>query len=750
VTSLRRAWTADDALAALENALPGNLVVKSAKQAFDEYVGSSPSLRPAALAKLRELAGDHEAVQVDLALDVTVTLPHTVAREAERAANLLHRLASPHTPRSRAMERYHARFLDRYGLGRAVPLPEVTDPDDGLGFPDGYDADPRRYRPEVEDEARHAVLLDLLMDAALDGRREVVLDEAVIQRLSRPGGRPPASVDLFCTVVARDDSALRNGDFELIVSSLTGTQQAGASLGRFGHLPGADAALRHLLAAGRREDDPRLAVELSHAAIPRRYGNLLPSIRTLPDALLIGVPPMSERDLRLNDVALVADSDRLRLHSLSRDRELAVIVPHVLDTDTVAPAFVRLVRDVSFMGLRTFKGWSWGTLAGAPFLPAVRHGRTVLSPARWRARPEDVADDAALGAWRARLRVPRHVRLAHGDQRISLDLDSTVHRNLLRSAARSAAVDLNDEPLPDSGDGWLRGPGGVYEGELVLSLFSTPEAPPPPRHGPVLAHVPTALPGGDWLYARLPCDTPRQHQVLTRHLLPWITAMGGDVGRWFFLRYADERGAPELRLRLHGTSDRLYGSVLATLRDLVAGLTEQGLSGPLTLAPYHPEVGRYGGPALMPMAERVFTADSRLVLHRLLGADDEVAAARDVVKLVLSFHDGEDGLRWILSHFPYGYAERRMFAGRRAAAVAAIRPATTDAGDAVERDWARSLTGYGQQLAVAEADADTALAALVHMHCNRRLGPDLAAERLVYALAAGALRAHEARARAPR
>ncbi|MFE2070006.1 lantibiotic dehydratase [Streptomyces sp. NPDC059467] len=712
LTSLRRARSLEE--------LPDHDLVRAARHAFEAYA-DVPS--PATLAEVRRLAGGHEAVQVDLALDLDVTLPYEVAREAELAASVLQRVAAPHTSRSRAMASYHARFLDRYGLGRAVPLLRVIDPDSGLGFPEGYDA--RFAKPEADDADRRAELSRLLVESLLHDGRDVVLDDGVVDRLHRPAGVPPRSIDFFCTLVARDGS-----DFELIVSPLTGSQQAGSSLGRFAHLPGFGDALRALL--------PKDGVELVHAVTPARYGNLLQSERTLAMSLPLGLPPTSPDDVRLADVALVADAERLRLYSLRLGREIDLVIPHVLNTDGHAPSIVRLLRDVTLMGVHTFKGWSWGSLSEAPFLPAVRYGRTVLSPARWRARHEDVVDDDAIAAWRSRLRVPRHVRLTHADHHIGLDLDSPVHRGLLRSTVRSGAVDVYAELMPDLTEGWLRGPGGAFESELVLSL----RARRPPRPGlsctPQSAEVSSALPGGEWLYARIPCDIPRQRAVLRDHLLPWAAAVGTD--RWFFVRYTDALGRPELRIRLHAPDQ------LPSLHDLNARLITAGLAGPMTLEPYDPEAGRYGGPSLMSLAERVFTADSLLVLQRLRGTDDAVSVARDLVALVRHFRT--DGEQWLLSHVPDDYAARRLFAPYRAAALATIRPSEPSPADAVAQEWAGRLTEYGHRLAV--EDRDTALAALLHMHCNRRLGTDPDAEHLARAIAAGALRAQRARAAAAR
>ena len=86
----------------------------------------------------------------------------------------------------------------------------------------------------------------------------------------------------------------------------------------------------------------------------------------------------------------------------------------------------------------------------------------------------------------------------------------------------------------------------------------------------------------------------------------------GGADQWFFIRYGDPDW--HLRLRVHGTPDRLLHETLPLLHRVTAPLLETGQLWRVQLDTYEREVERYGGEAGIRLAERVFHADSDAVL----------------------------------------------------------------------------------------------------------------------------------------
>ncbi|MFJ7412337.1 lantibiotic dehydratase [Streptomyces sp. NPDC098077] len=743
-----------------------------------------PELRRA-VRRMRALQPCERPVTADLALDADIELPHAVAREAARAAELLWRTGPP-TQWRRPLGAYHEAFLHRYGTERAVPLDELLDPVDGLGHPTPF------VPSTGGDGRRDSVLLALAEEAVLAGRREIELTDKDIAALEDDAGVPPPSAEAVFHLLAPSPDALKRGDFTLVMSPLTGSWPAGALWGRFAPLlPEAAQDLRNLAAAALTGSpvgtaDAPVPVQLVFRPRDARCGNVIRTPRWAGRTLAPGT--FGERSapgsLGMEDLAVVAAPDRLRLVSpVHGGREVAAGTFHMLNTGTHAPAHVRLLQLLTADGVRPLYGWDWGAARDWPYLPGVRNGPSVLSRARWLLRDQDVLDGAAetrhwlpaLRAWQQRWRVPDRIEVGTFDQRLPLDLTRPADLSLLREELRRRPdAEIHAAVDPDgSGSGWLTGPtGGHHTAEISVPLLrrtapADASGPPRPHGTPSSRRPPRHLPGGEWVFAKLYGPTWAQNTVLVHHLPELLDSLPDEVDRWFFVRYADPD--PHLRLRLHGEPRALTARVLPRLRDLTEDLRGRGLAGRLVLDTYEPETARYGGTAeAMAAAERVFHADSAAALEhlRLLDAspppmDPLLLAAAGQAHLAFHF-PAPDAVpaeparaRPLLAIAPRG-EHHDTFRTRRREALRIVDPfddfatlRALPAAAGLMKAWtgtAESLSAYGHHLTGTDTQMVPLLASLLHMHHNRvSASPSRSAESAVYATARGAVEAHLAR-----
>jgi thiopeptide-type bacteriocin biosynthesis protein len=756
--------------------LPQLAVVQRIAARLAEYaeqpLGAGYEAWHAAVGAMRTLRStDKPPVQVDLRIDADVTLPQTVAAEAARAASVLWRLSPPWSLPPH-LRQYHRDFVERYGIDRLVPLLELLDPERGLGAPSGY-REPPSDRPldpgfDVDPRPWDKGLAGLAEQALLDGTGEVVLDDGLVDTLTagQPDAPPPPdTMELTIQVLAESDTALDAGGFRLVIGPGAGSTSAGSMFGRFAYLF-EEGAYRIEPATPRGDHDP-LPAQLLFRPVHPRGANVLQVPQACEHLLAVGTfaERVDPRVLGAADVAVGADTRRLYLVSLRHGRELVPVSPHMLNVDYSAGNAVRLIREIGASRRRAHHAWSWGEVGILPRLPRVRYGRTVLAAATWQVgaklRDRDLPWrqwQRELAAWRERWRVPDRVQAGVIDHRLELDLTAPLHQQLLREElGRRPDTVLQEVVGTEAETGWLNG----YANEVVVPLVLTArDAVPRPIHSTASGRRPAYLPGGEWLYAKLYGSSARQDELLGEHVSALVEELPPEVDRWFFIRYADPD--PHLRLRFHGPSAVLCGKVLPAIHDWAARLHDAGLAGRMTLDAYEPEVERYGGPAAAAAAERAFAADSDAALgqlrlrHQGLDLPAELLAAANYIDLLRGFGD-PDWRDWLLDH-PRD-EHHRAFQATRRQAVRLIDPvgdwahlSTTDSGRRLLEAWRRrrpAVAGYGQVVRqLAPRVRETVLASMLHMHHNRLIGIDPAAEARSLAIARGAVRAHLDRARA--
>ncbi|WP_326695463.1 lantibiotic dehydratase [Streptomyces sp. NBC_01766] len=743
------------------------------------------------------LPGEPTAVHVDLAADADLLLPAEVAREAEQAAEVLWRLSPPGPPQE--LRRFHEAFTDLYGTGVAVPVLELLDPDTGLGPPQGYRHPPvlRQNLPSLlcpDAPERVPLLADIVFDAVRSGRQEVELDTESLRRLDRTpeGGQavgPPRSTDFPARLLARGTAELDAGHFRLWLTTGPGSDLAGAASARFAHAlgPARSDLLREVARRSAAQYAPELTAQLDCRPVPFRSGNITRLPHWTPHRLPVGLyaDPADPLTLVPSDLAVVADDRRLRLVSLSRDREVVPLSFHMLEFERHAPNLARLLSEIPMTGARPWQSWDWGSLSAAPFLPRVRYGRTVLTAARWRLdtrlSPPATAEPALwtqhFTAWAERSGLPRRVLLGTGDQRVETDLTCAAHVELIRKeAARGLPVTLEEAPFlpgptgPDPGDGWLTGPAGAHANEVVFPLFThrPAGAAAPRRLRPQLVESPHLV-GGPWLYAKLYIAYERHDEVIGVHLPELLAHIGDHVDRWFFLRYGDPD--PHLRVRFHGSPQRLTREVLPALHTWAERLRADGLLGRVVLDSYRPETARYGGPRALKAAERAFQADSELVVAQLsalregsLSGDPVVLCAVNQLDALRATAGPEPWAPWLLARYPrtpqtasvrnrqklldrlLDGSPSLLSPGSPAPALARLCGPGPLASAAANR--AEAFARYGQVISdlgrgiTAEEGQHTPLPSLLHMHYNRAVCIPPAGEDTVLVLVRNTVQGH--------
>ncbi len=778
ITSLRAPATRPDALGHLVEQLTADVgstvdavaglvrdltEVRELLQRYNEST-EGRAQREAVASQMRRVADVPEhPLALDVLLDAEMTLPDEVALEVERAALVLTRL-SAHPYGNPAWRTYHQRFYERFGIGSMVPLADVVDPDSGIGFPDGYPGAPPQQRRQLT--RRDDMLLGLAQQAALDSHDEIVVDDALLAALEaerRNGLRPPPHLELAVRVIAADLKALQRKDFGLEVVSVS--RGAGVLSGRFlSVLPDEVRARLCAALADLPVNDPEtIRAQVSFPPLDPGTWHVARTVAVLPTAISLaehrGPDPSV---LTMQDLAVACDGRRMYLAAPRLGLRVEPVAMHALNLNTHTPPLARFLIELGRAQCAQVTTFDWGAASALPFLPRIRFGRTILSPATWRIGTCDLPDRTApWPAWQdtlidllARRRVPHRVYLIEADQRLPLDLRQLGHRELLHAhLARHADAVLAEAPGPED-QGWCDG----RPHELIVPLHATT----PPAWPKVPIPTPARLISRDHgqtpaastlLLAKLYGHIDRKDTLLAEHL-PELLATWQTPLDWWFLRFRDPD--PHLRLRIRLADPNEFGPAARRVSTWADRLHQRGLMREVQYATSYPETGRWGDGPAMRAAETVFAADSRALLVQLglrQRPHREALVAAHSAAIAVAFTGSVDaGMRWLIDHVPAAapqHVPRSVFTEAVRLAdprdgFAAMR--TAPGGDATVAAWPprdQALAAYRAHLPGPHTqgiDIDDVLGSLLHAHFIRAVGIDFDDEAVcLYLARAGAL-----------
>jgi len=515
-----------------------------------------------------------------------------------------------------------------------------------------------------------------------------------------------------------------------------------------------------------------------------RLGNILcrPVLRTyeIPYLGRSGAP--ADRCLPLSDLFVTVRGDEIHLRSRRLGRR---VVPRLTSAHNYQDANLRIYRflcRLQNLSALQYLVWKWEPLTSFSFLPRVVSGRLVLARARWQLRSPEIEALAkasgverlrAVHRWRAERRLPRFVAFTEWDNELPVDLDNPLAvDSFLDTVRQRPAVELR-ELFPEHAELCARGPEGRFVHEILVpfvrSVRSVPVVAQPASISPPVAvsavrpapaEAPAVVtrafpPGSEWLYAKLYTGTATADRLL-RELVSPLRAeslRSGAAGRWFFIRYGD----PEwhLRLRFHGAPERLFAELMPQLTAAAQEMLADGRLAKLQLDTYDREVERYGGPAGVEIAERLFQADSEAVLEIVESIDgDEAADVRWRLALAgvdrllsdLGFDlaaKGAIGER-LRDHTGYAHALGERFRRERPRLAPLLDPARDNEGDlapglALLRRRSQTLAPLVAELRALESEGrltrsvEELAASFIHMHVNRMIragGPEH--ERVIY------------------
>ncbi len=663
-----------------------------------------------------------------------LTLDRRIAGGLLDAAEVLRRLFA--SPESDALHVFRDTFRARYET-QFVPLLEVLDEELGIGLP-GFGppaADdlpllrdvPLRATPESQLFAPvHAVLLEKLGTLLRDGRQELLLTDADVERMAVADPLPLPDSFAGMGVLGTD------GTF--VLHAITGPSGA-QFVARFCN---GDERLSRCVREwlGEEEDLARQAIFAEVVAMPdERDANVVvrPAFtgHEIPFLATSSQPP--ERQIEACDLLLGIREGRLRLWSRSRNREVIARVTNAHNFRGRGVSAYRFLGALQRQRIAGALAWNWGPLLMLPDLPRVRHGNVVLARARWTMTRSEVQ---ALGADIAKRRgMPRFVLLDHLDQELLIDWQNPLSIDAFLATAPASGTIAVQELLPQPDAMPVRGPEGRFTNEIVIPFL---RRQPRPAVAIPVEETPSRIRnfapgGGDWLFWKLYTGYSTADRLLVESIAPAMRRLQqeGRMSSWFFVRYGDPDH--HLRLRIRGGD---AGDLLKELGTLFASLMESGWLSKVQLDTYTRELERYGGADQIDRIETLFAADSVAVAAALPSMQSDATlrwqtAAWGADRLIDDLGVRERHKLALLEHLSREFGNE-MDDGRATREALARKTRETRLGldaifdDAALRPW---QAAYDHRSAVIASLAlrvdreppfeDGIVASLLHLHLNR-------------------------------
>jgi thiopeptide-type bacteriocin biosynthesis protein len=746
-------------------------------------LGEGEELYRNIIKKMKKITESKNYLQVDLKIQTDeVVLPFSIKEEVEKVAETLWKISNNEYGLSHFSE-YRNDFIKKYGSSREVPLLELLDEEIGLGAPATYEYPPSKRRPKKNitkyQQRKKYLLSQWLTMSLLKGEQEIVLDDYKIEELAGEdidSRYTPRSFELFFSLAADSKEAVEAGDYTLISGATALSYGAGRSIGRFSDIMGSDFQ-DYLKNVGKLEQEmcfDKIIAELVYLPIDGRAANVVLTYENRNYEIVMGTTSSkkSENIIPLSDLVVGIDKRGFYLRSLKFDKEVVAVVNHMFN-GSKSPNVYRFLRELAMERQRNIENFHWGEFDSLPFLPRIKYGRCILSPARWILNNETLSIDENMNKeewiekfniYKKEWRLPQYVYLTQTDNRLLLDLNENEHIEEIRREFGKLnfgqgiiLTELGHElgELPKNNR-------GRYYTEFVFpiiknSTVNNRESIPKNQYKPIDPVERFRLPGSEWMYVKWYGVCNRIEEFLGGPLREFCNKaeQNGWIGSSFFMRYSDPEA--HIRLRFFGEPKKLQSELLPQLNNFAKNCLEEGMLSRMVIDTYVPELERYGGRELMNIAEQWFCIDSRIVMdwirsneQGLLPIEKDLLAVISIIDIMeqfgLTFDEQLAFLDKIVNYKDYldmfrskrslyvklgdardGFAElRRHEAGQF------ILPAL--------QGRSNTLHYYGEQLSKKELSGDyyvksiDAMHSIIHLHINRLYGIDRGDETRVLTL----------------
>lgn len=577
-------------------------------------------------------------LQVDFGIpNKQIELPFEILKQVAKSAEILWKLNALKEQQV-SLNKYHTKFLKKFGQRRLVAINELLDPIIGLGSPEYDLANPRLS--ESSELSQYYQWLGLALSKALKNQEsEIVIDDRRISELvpNSDLSRAGTSMDVFFEVCASSVEDLNVGKYQVLINNFVST--GGATFGRFMDLLSPD--LGHQLKAFSKEESDlekdTVFIEAFYLPQSSNVQNVAisPSFRSIK----LDLSPGADSSMLLKDIYVGATKDFLYFTDKKGSKDFRFISTNVL-VPSHAPEQLRFMLEVTQQRSSRMRLWPWGTYSSHTYLPRVRYKQTILSPQRWMVTLSCIDAHMSnsievisqkLKKWIHDWQLPKYVFITEGDNRLLIN--SSFNEHILIAASflkKKEKIFLIEKIKQDKGD-WVESDLGRHSTEFVLPIMKNPAYANKKRSIPQVAFQKVAIsdrckePGSEWLYYKFFLSSEIEGEFLQQNLAPFANQLldKKNIQSWFFIRY-QENDRYEIRFRMKISPEFSVLRTVEYANDFARNSLERNVIQDFSISLYEREVERYGGLDFIDLCEKLFCEDSYLTLQLLEFVSEEL------------------------------------------------------------------------------------------------------------------------------
>ena len=431
--------------------------------------------------------------QVDITRSVVkATLGKDIVNELRSTMIFLNKITI--SQKNETLSQFQRAFYNRYE-DKEVPLMEALDPEFGIGYPlsgskgnispllENFHTPIRLSQAsEFQSNKLTPILLKKTIDAVKQNKSEIIFSEDDVKNFNTNwDDLTPTIYSMFKILKSENDNPL------IHLSGFYGT--CGANLfTRFSYTNKNITQFVNEITVREKELMPDvLFAEIAHFPDDSRAGNILfrPHIRDYEILYLANSDLPENRTIHMSDLFLSVRKGRIYLRSKKMNREIVPRLTNAHNYRKNAMPVYYFLCDIQIQYERESLSFDWGHLKNElSFLPRVRYKNTILSPATWKIRTEEMKNlfvlkdnDKLLDEtqiWCKKYSFPSKMLLVDGDNELLVDWKDLRSIRALFSIIKKREMVSLKELLYDPENYVVKDESGnFYLNECIVAFYKT-------------------------------------------------------------------------------------------------------------------------------------------------------------------------------------------------------------------------------------------------------------------------------------